>query len=410
MKNYLLLVLSAFCFMPFSLAGGFQVYLQGNRQIAMGLCGVGLVQDAAGLSINPASLSFLKQNSVYLGGNLILANTAYRQQYPGQYTTNSLPSTGTPFNVYANVGLMADKRMQLGVGVYTPYGSSIAWPEGWIGRFAMVETKLQTIYYQPTIAYRISEKLGVGAGFIYARGSMLLRKALPIDGQDGSEGSLSMQGSGNGFGFNISAFYKAGKQINIGFDYQSSVKLLLLNGQADFSVPLSLAASFPDTKFSSSITLPAMLSFGFGYHPSHEITLAFDINYNLWSSYDTLSFDFAVNNSTLKDIHSPRLYRNAVAFRLGAEYLLKNKWAFRGGAFYDMSPVQDGYLTPETPDSDKIGISFGFGVKPIDRLSIDASFLYAEGALRSDTNIESGFSGSYKTKILIPGLSLQFSF
>jgi len=80
------------------------------------------------------------------------------------------------------------------------------------------------------------------------------------------------------------------------------------------------------------------------------------------------------------------------------------------GAYFDQSPVKAGYLTPETPDENKIGITAGITLNLTKMIHIDGSLLYIEGMKRTDTNIETGFGGTYKSKAVVPGIGLEWMF
>jgi long-chain fatty acid transport protein len=123
-----------------------------------------------------------------------------------------------------------------------------------------------------------------------------------------------------------------------------------------------------------------------------------------------LRIDFATNTDKLEDVHDARCYKDVFISRIGAEYTICEKVAVRGGMYYDISPVQNGYLTPETPDSNRMGLTCGATVYFGEKFSTDISLLYIEGMKRTDTNLETGFSGTYKTKVLAPGIGLNYTF
>ena len=75
-----------------------------------------------------------------------------------------------------------------------------------------------------------------------------------------------------------------------------------------------------------------------------------------------------------------------------------------------MSPAPDGYLTPETPDQNKIGITTGGTINISEKFNFDFSFLYIEGMQRTDTNIETQFGGTYKSRAFVPGFSVEYMF
>jgi long-chain fatty acid transport protein len=80
--------------------------------------------------------------------------------------------------------------------------------------------------------------------------------------------------------------------------------------------------------------------------------------------------------------------------------------------------VQDGYLSAETPDSDRIGLSVGLGYKFSDNFNLDLSFLYINGKERTQTaeHISSAgtqadvIAGTYKTQVYIPGVGISYKF
>ena len=96
-------------------------------------------------------------------------------------------------------------------------------------------------------------------------------------------------------------------------------------------------------------------------------------------------------------------------FRAGYQGQLMRNLFVRGGLTVDLTPVPDGYLTPETPDADKIAVSAGLGYR-WKGLQVDASFLWVEGQSRTDINLETNFGGTFKGRAFIPGLGLTYVF
>lgn len=392
-------------------AGGFQVNLQGQKQAGMGHTGTGLLIDASSIFFNPGSVIFLDSvYSVNIGGSLIIPRTVYREPAPGIYTSEMVHNTGTPFSAYTAFKFKRTNKWSLGLGIYTPFGSRAQWPDSWKGQFLIREIDLKTVFIQPTLSYRITDKLGIGAGFVYGIGKFSLRKGIPVQDSTGAYGEGRLEGSAGAHGYNAGIYFKAGDKLSFGIDYRSEVAVKVENGTAEFDVPSSLAGYFPENEFRTEIRLPQVISFGAGYSPIQKLKIAVDANYVGWSSYDTLAIDFTTNTDKLEDIHSPRSYRNSFIFRAGGQYSLNENVNLRLGAYYDISPVQDGYLTPESPDADRIGITTGASLLVLDKLSLDASLLYIEGMKRTDTNIETQFSGTYKNKTVVAGLGLELLF
>ncbi|OFY86434.1 MAG: hypothetical protein A3F72_11600 [Bacteroidetes bacterium RIFCSPLOWO2_12_FULL_35_15] len=411
MKKLIVVVLISVFTSSFSIAGGFQVNLQGQKQTGMGHTGTGLLLDNASILFNPGAVSFLDSlRGISFGASFIMPRTTYLAPYPGTYTANIEPHTGTPITLYAVYKFKKTAKWNLGLGIYNPFGSRIQWADDWNGNALIREMDLKTFFIQPTFSYKVSDKLGIGAGFIYATGSFSLRKGIPIQDSTGVYGEGKLSGKASGYGFNAGIYYKVTDKFSIGIDYRSQVKVKIDGGTAEFTVPSSLEKYFPGTTFSTGLNLPQVATLGFGYVANSKIKLALDINYIGWKSYDSLIIDFVDNTEKLEDIHSARMYRNSFIFRLGGQYKLNEKWTVRLGTYYDMSPVQAGYLTPETPDADKLGITAGVSFNVTKKIHIDASLLYIEGMKRTDTNKETEFGGTYKSKAVVPGFSLEYVF
>ena len=121
----------------------------------------------------------------------------------------------------------------------------------------------------------------------------------------------------------------------------------------------------------------------------------------------TLAFDYALNTESLEDTKSPRMYKSTFAFRAGGSYDFSSGLSLRLGGGFGFSPVQNGYITPETPDNDRwygtAGIGYIFG----DHFSMDATFYYTQ-MTRTGHNMETGLSGTFETIAIAGGLGLIY--
>jgi long-chain fatty acid transport protein len=424
MNKYFLLAMTFLSASGFAIAGGFQVALQGQRQIGMGHTGVGLAYDASSIFFNPGGLSFTKMNNVTLGGSFIRSRVAYLAPQgvygPNNYTAQTESPIGTPFTFYASYGLKNVENLKFGLGVYTPFGSSVKWSDDWKGYSVLQQLKLQSIFFQPTVSYKW-KKIGVGVGFVYAIGSVNLRRGIGSLATANGFSSAELDGNASGMGFNAGVHIEATEKFTIGLNYRSQVDMKVDGGDAKFNVPSSVytLGLFPQggTKFDATLPLPATASIGLGYKVNDKLTLALDYNYVFWSAYKELRFDYEKPVNGSLSTASPRNYQDASIIRIGAEYLVKEKLAIRAGYYFDQTPVKIGYMTPETPDANRNCFTIGLGYKISEKLSADASFLFIEGdeRLQEQGDIpqdaqDSFLAGTYKLRIFIPGISLSYKF
>jgi long-chain fatty acid transport protein len=409
MINLQKLAASFMLFLPVAIsAQGYQVNLQGQVQQGMGGAGTAYIQDGAALFFNPGGASFVKGNSINVGVSPTIPNGQFLDKNTGKTARTNSP-VSYPFAAYALFGVKDTSHLKFGLAVYTPFGSTVEWEAGWMGRFALTRLQLQSIFFQPTVSYKITHNLGIGAGFVYATGNVNLQRDIPVVDANGNYGRAELDGKANGYGFNVGVYYKPMDKLSIGLTYRSKVTMEINDGDATFTVPTSLATNFPNGKFTSELPLPSVLTLGLAYAINSKLDLALDINYVGWKAYDTLAFDYENNTTSLFDTRSPRRYENTVAFRFGGQYKITDAFAVRVGIAYGQSPVQNGYLTPETPDANRINYTFGLGYTFKNKFGVNASFLFTSFK-REDTNLETGLSGTYQTNVVAPGISLFYKF
>ena len=390
-------------------AGGFQVALQGQKQIGMGHIGVPMLFGASSIYFNPGALPMLDNKFSASGGVSFVASNVIFQNSEFNYNAETNNPLGTPLELYANY--IVKEKLSLGIGVYTPFGSTVSWDDDWEGRNLIRQIKLRAIFVQPTIGYKILDNLGIGVGLVYVSGDVGIKRALPLPVGNSQE-SVELESKATGLGANFGIHFSPIEKLNIGLSFKTKISIEAKGGDAKFNdVPASLAGNFPaSNKFDTKLPLPGSINFGVSYDLNDKLTLATELNYVEWSSYDSLNFDFETNTAGLPDSRNPRHYQNTIAIRLGANYKINEKFVGRAGFYYDPSPVPDNYFSPETPNMNNLGYTIGGSYMPIENLSIDLSFLYIQGLKRTAEYSPAKFGGDYKTNALVPGIGVSYQF
>jgi long-chain fatty acid transport protein len=233
-----------------------------------------------------------------------------------------------------------------------------------------------------------------------------LNKALPYS----EESKANLQGKATNYGFNAGVYYKPIEKISIGVDYRSKIEMNLEGGDATFTVPVSLSTSVPaENKFDATLPLPGNLDFGVSYDFNEKFTMAVEVNWIMWSSYESLDFTFEEAGELL-DNENPRNYSDTWIPRIGGQYKLNDIFTFRAGAYYDTSPADEAYFTPETVTLNTIAFTLGATITPVKGLDIDLSYLELHGMEAEKSYEPAGFTGTYKTMTFIPGIGLHYRF
>ena len=410
-------------------ASGFQVNLGGQKNIGMGGVGVGLSLDQAAMYYNPGALAMVRENGVQVGVNAALGRVSFRSTDGGPQRTLD-NGVVTPFNFYAGFG-PKDAKYKFGVAVYTPFGSTIKYANGWEGRYALTEITLESVYVQPTFSYAITPQLSVGAGLmILAYGKVNLQKDLPLPTGPGHvtlDGKTKTQ-----FGYNAGIYFKPSAKLSAGVSYRSQINATVENGDVSYTglagggSAALVNRGFTANKFTATLPLPAVASVGVGLTPTDKLTIGLDASLTFWSAYRTLDFGFSGNNGngpadglvgSSNFSSSKRYYQDALAFRVGGQYQIDDKLTVRLGTSYDFTAVKDGYVGPETPDADRFIATTGLSYQVTEKLGVDASFLFEAFMKRTQTQqdlLDNGttdrVAGTYRTNVYIPGIGVHYKF
>ncbi len=415
-KNSLIisLILSSTTFIY---AGGFQINLQGHKSIGMGGAFTSVCSDASAVFYNPAGITTLIGHNIMTGVSMIIPNISL--QTSSFSNIDQISKISTPIQLYYTKQL--NHKFTAGISINNQFGASSAFDDDWQGKYIVQSIGLTTTMIQPTMAWRIDDRLSLGGGLVYTLGNFNYDKAIPVNTSSSAYGKASLSGSGSAFGYNIGAYYivfnsenpMLESNISLGFSYRSSISLSIDNGQAMFSdIPSSLASTFPPVSdFSSSITLPAAFNSGMYIKmlnsDNKSFGLVFEIGKTFWSSYDTLMFDF--NNEETPDVIQVKNWKDAFVYRFGIEYSYFERYYIRAGMYLDHSPIPTGYVSPELPDNDHIGYTLGFGYSINEELQIDLSYLTSSILMRGSLDA-AGFEATYNRKVRVLGVGISYRF
>ncbi len=427
-------------------AEGYQVNTLSARQRGMAHTGVAQKLGAESMYFNPAGLGFMdKTLDLSASVNAVVA-TAKAKVGDEWYETDNDVSTpmmiSAAFSIYDN--------LKAGINLYTPYGSSINWTNNWPGAVLNQSVKLSTFTVQPTVSWRITPKLSIGAGLMVAWGSVDLNKGLvnpatmdamlalagsPVKFGNAMPASVNLTGNANiACGFNVGVMYDINSQWTVGANFRSKMTMKVKAGEAKVSYYNDIARGILEEKlslineadFTAEMPMPAVLTFGVSYKPVNKLLLALDAQFTGWHTYKDLNIHFLDGNiSPYYDQYIEKHYKNAWAFRLGAQYGITDRFDVRAGLILDLTPVNKNYYNPETPGMTKIEPSVGLSFRPLRNLSIDFSMLYVAGlgednagcdyidfllAQSGSGNAVKRFEADYRVHAFVPSLGVSFSF
>lgn len=397
----------------FSFAGGFQLNVQSARGMGFGGAYAGYCMSTESVFFNPGGLTNLKGHNFTFGGSYIMPLVSL--QTPVTDNINQTSPNATPIHFY--YGGQITEKLFVGLGINNQFGSTSSFDDDWEGRFIVQNIALKTFTFQPTVAYKIHDYISVGAGFVITTGNFAFEKAVPVGSATTDYGKARLTGNGITYGFNAGLFSTPIDndqfKLTLGASYRSGQTISLDEGTAEFSdIPMSLQTTFPETtSFTGKLNLPSVITAGFAatykFNENNSLTLIYDFNYTGWSSYDTLAFDFA--NEDTPDSKTTKAWTNTPTHRFGLEYALNEMFYFRAGAYYDVTPIQDGFVSPELPDATQFVPTAGFGVAINDNFAFDLAWVHQD-VQREASLVDAGFTAKYHriADILMLSATIKF--
>lgn len=408
-------------------AGGFQLLEQNASGIANAYAGSAAVADnASTIFFNPAGMTQLSgAKEVSLG--LAVVKPSFKFANQGSLAAPSVPLTGSngadagdwaaiPNGHYAQ---RINDRLSVGVGFGAPFGLKTEYTDDWIGRFQSTLFDIKTMNVNPSVAYRVNDKVSVGAGVsiqkmeaTYDRFASLFPPAL-------QNTKLRLKADDVSLGWNVGVLFQPTAATRVGLSYRSKVKHTLtgtltasggaaawLSNNGLAGVNAKVDVDLPDT---------FIVSFTHQLNPRWEVLA--DLSWTGWSSLDVLPIyrTSGVQAGTTADVLDAR-FRDTWRVALGANYHYNDAWTFKFGIAHDESPVKNADTRlVSLPDNNRIWLSFGAQWRPdrATRVDFGLAHLFINDTRISHNQITKGKGwviGEYTGNIWLAGVQYSRSF
>lgn len=319
----------------------------------------------------------------------------------------------------------------VGIGITAPWGLATEYPSDWVGRYQATYSSLTTYNFQPSLAWKVTPKLSLGAGLQIQYAESELSQAVDfasiIDASTGlalySPGSLDGVGTVKGndwsLGYTLGALYKIDDSTRIGASFRSAVDHTLTGEATTSGVPSvsTLVALFAATGATADLTTPAIASAGVYHQINKQWAVMADVSWTEWSNFKTLTVEY--DNVLRSDTVTEEYWEDSFFFALGVSYKPADDWTLRAGVAYDQSPVPDAYRTARIPDSDRYWLSIGLAYDVSRTVSIGAAYthIFADDASVSLTDdltgtdaFRSSLAGLYSNSVDIVSMQVKVVF
>jgi long-chain fatty acid transport protein len=390
----------------------------------MGTAFTAIADDGSALYYNPAGIAFqagtrMQMEAVAVVGlfRYFPTTTPVGAQVPENGYSGSVKPHFIPVaSMYTTKQL--SPKLTFGFGLYVPFGLAANFTNfndgdpastKYVGRFAGTRAALQSYWFQPTVAYKITPNSAFALGIALVHTHLFIEQSIlnPLDdglkfGREAAntifpgvdkeqaartiarllpEGRSRIAGTSNSPGFSAGYLYKHQKtKTNLGLNFRSAV-VHHLKGKASFAFGTDytlspfiakdlLSKAFPAQDITGLFTTPANYGIGVANSAFWNTLVSFDFRLQDYTRFSSVPLNFSQTEQTNKDVRTPaekRLvfdFRNSYQVAVGVEKPLNPKMTVRAGYMFDRSPVVDKSVGPLFPDSNRHSFTVG-GTKTV---------------------------------------------
>ena len=391
----------------------------GTRAAGMGTAFTSIANDGSAMFYNPAGIAFQEGTQFQFDGLFVMGLFRFTPSSAPPGTV--VPEKGFPGAVKPHIipvaSLFFSKQIRpkwtVGFGSFAPFGLSDNFTNfndsdpavtKFPGRFAGSRGRLEELWLQPTVAYRMTPNASLAIGVAWVHTHLFLEQSFlnpqgdaldfgretasqvfpGVDKEQAAqsiarllpEGRSRVAGTANTPGFNAGFLYKhPHSRTNIGLMWRSAV-VNHLTGKASFafagSYPLQqfvgsdlLTKAFPTQKATGTFVTPATYAIGVSNSAFFHTLFSFDFRFQDYQRFSSLPLNFSQTQATNPDVRTPaekRLifdFRNNYQICVGVERALNPKTLIRAGYYFDRSPVPDKSVGPIFPDASRNNFSVG---------------------------------------------------
>ena len=397
-------------------ASGFKMHEFSATNSGRALAGAGVAgDDYSAIAFNPAGMTLKKS-----GGQVNGALVAVRANVRGVVTNGGmhagkegnirlysfLPSV---FSQYA-----LNDNWTIGLGIYTPFGLSTKYNNDWFGHTHALTSKLETIDFAPSVAYKVNKQFSVGGSLLLERLDVRLTNDLPTDiygfpvgGQVNIHEPRNWEP-----GYMVGVVYQPTEDTRVGLSYRSKI-VHHLKGNTKISDSNGLMGMYyMNGKYvtHAKLTLPESVFLSVHHRLNDKIDLSASVERVMWSRFKSLD----IYNSAFPGGVSvtPEHWKDVWFVGIGTDYHYNEDLTFRAGLAYDESPIRNPQLrTARIPDNNRYWVSLGTSYR-WGNMVFDAAYthMFLKKANTSNYASASTINATYHMQVDIFALQVQYDF
>jgi long-chain fatty acid transport protein len=285
------------------------------------------------------------------------------------------------------------------------FGLGLDYNDDWAGRYYVTKAELLTFGITPTVAYRATDWLSIGAGPTIVYGSLEQKAAINnavAEGIPYPDGSIEAEDDDFGYGGIFGVLVEPREDTRFGITYLTEVELEFKDVAKLKNLGPTLSgvlAGVRGTKVDLELTIPQMLMVS-GYHElTDNLAIMANFGWQEWSKFGETQV--TVRSTTTTSVTQDRNFKDTWHVALGTQYRFLEDWRWSVGFAYDSSPVDDDDRTPDMPLDRQIRYATGLQYDWGENITLGAAYEYLDaGKAKIDQQggpLQGDLKGDYKS-------------
>lgn len=250
-------------------------------------------------------------------------------------------------------------KLAIGLVTGAPFGLATDPKTNYGGQLFARRSQVVSYNATPTVGYKVTDWLSVGAGVQLQYFHIKLRRAVGI--APGAP-NARLEGDDIGVGWTAGVNFRPTEGTDIGVGFRSKIK---------HNLDGKLSGPFPIGTFGikANVTLPEMVTVGVRQKVTDDLTLLAGFEWTNWSRLSTVAIPPSGQVLTFN-------YRDGFFYSVGGEYKVTPDITVRTGFAYEKSPITDRVRTSRLPDDNRYWLSAGGSYEYSKNLSFDLGYSY----------------------------------
>ena len=355
-------------------AAGFYIQEQSVSGLGSAFSGsVTNLNDPSTVYFNPAGMTKLSGMQAQAAAHLLIPSgdlTDTGSTGPSATNTgdggNPYDPSPVPNGFYTQ---QLNDQFWFGLGITAPFGLANEYDDGWFGRFDSTKSELLTLDIQPSVAFKVNDKLSIGGGVNIQYADAELESAIGINAGPATEGFSTLEGDDWSYGYTLGLQYKPFETTTLGLSYRSAISHTL-EGSVEVT---GTTIADRDDPGEADLNLPDIATFGIAHELTDKLTIMGQATWFGWNNFQDIDAEVDTGTDPAATVQN---YQTSWAFAAGAEYDYSDEWTFRGGMQYDQTPTTDEFRTTRTPDGDRTWLSAGATYSLNEKIDFDLAATY----------------------------------